>query len=360
MFTNPDRQLAATVAVMTLVSMAWTGFFGWVGGGEYTLLCILGAIGLPCISLMSPLLWASAGRHMAAGRGKVAIAAMLFGSVFMLIDAVTNIGAVFMARQTEIVGATNQNTKAGDLRGEVKRLNDRIASIKGQAAWQTSYLDPAAYDSLIAAAELIRNNEAKRGGCGRLCEDKTKELASLQANKANALQRRALLDEMRGLERELVDVKARSADTQTVASAALTQIEKLAQLFTGSLAPTADMKERVYLLITAVLGLVMSIAPAVGGFFIGHRAREASGYDEPAPTYTRPLIASDTPSERGSYREERVTVHSVDGRPMTMTPSHAMSVAEAGGSIDVGEIKRLTERARARTEAMRRMAEQYA
>jgi len=254
---------------LTIGSMGFTAYFGWTAGGDMLWACLLGAFVGALMSFCSPLLWKETGVKQHQGRPQVAAILGIFAAMFLIVDAVTNVGAVFAMRQSEIVGSQHQTSLAGDARNEVQRLESRIAEIREQTAWKTTYLAPEAYDSLIEAAELVRANEEKRGGCGPLCEQKTKEKAELEANRANAMHRQALKAEMVTLESELVDAKAQVHDTPPKVSAVWTQVEKLAAMATLDIDPSQTTKETAYLLITGFFGLATSIGAAILSWAIG-------------------------------------------------------------------------------------------
>lgn len=223
--SHPDRELRAAHWVLVNGSMVLTAYFGWTLAGGVMWLGIVLALIFSMISRAVGLCFLKAGEHR---HSPIDFARWAFlGVLFAGANIITDYGSSASIRDASTVKAQNANVLARDARAEVKRIEKRIAEIRAQTAWKTTYLAPAAYDGLIRAAELIRDNEAKRGGCGRICEQKTKELEDLNANKANAEQRLALKAEMVQLERELVEAKAKSADNQVESSPALAQVKSL-------------------------------------------------------------------------------------------------------------------------------------
>ena len=326
MFRRPDAAMRIAVLVVTLVSMGFTGFFGWIAGGGYIFFSIVGAVGLATISALSPLLWSRVAVMQAKGNGLAAGVLACFAMLFLVTDALTNIGSVFAMRETEIVGVKNTNENAHNARDQVERIKKRMADIRGQTTWQTDYLSPEAYDYEIAALQ----NETERGRNiyqrSKQCSDTTvkssqrvcQAIASAQANKANATKRLELKAEMVQLQEELTQAKADVVDTPTVVSAAMTQVEKLTSLATLTLNPDADQQETGYLIITGLLGIVMAIAPAIGAWALGLTPAPAA---PGAPVSRAPYIANHTHHQSnpvpGHYSSNTETTYVIEGGTVT-------------------------------------------
>lgn len=223
--------------LIAICSAVLTGIFGATFGGESWFLIAVFFIVFSAISALCPILVNNFFSTLLRSNYVRAGILAPFAVFFIFTDLITNGGTAALFRQADLVRTDNQNTKAKDARSEVKRIEKRIAEIRGQTAWQTNYLAPSAYDDQIEAARLIRDNEAKRGGCGPLCEQKTQAMADLTAAKANALHRQSLKREMVQLERELKEAKVASAETPTRASAALTHAQNVAAGLTGQVDP---------------------------------------------------------------------------------------------------------------------------
>ncbi len=219
-----------------------TGIFGATFGGESWFLIGVFFIVFSLISALCPILVNTAFSTLLRANYVRAAVLSPFAIFFVMTDLITNGGTAALFRQSDLVRTDNANTKAKDARNEVKRIEKRIAEIRSQTAWQSKYLAPKAYDDQIEAARLIRDNEARRGGCGRICEEKTKAMADLTAAKANALYRQSLKAEMMTLESELRDAKLASAETPTQASAALSHASNVAAGITGQIDPSAGAK----------------------------------------------------------------------------------------------------------------------
>lgn len=237
MIFSTHNMLRSVSWVIALCSAILTGIFGATFGGNNWFLIAVFFLAFSLISALCPILVNTFFSTLL--RMKYVHAAILapFAVFFVFTDLVTNGGTAALFRQADLVRTDNQNTKARDARSEVTRLEKRAREIRATTAWKGTWQSPKAYDDLIAAARLIRDNEAKRGGCGPICEQKTRELADLSAAKANALQREALKKELTNIEIELRSAKLRSAETPTRASAALTHAHNVAAGLTGQVDP---------------------------------------------------------------------------------------------------------------------------
>ncbi|MEY2961358.1 MAG: hypothetical protein RLZ60_1188 [Pseudomonadota bacterium] len=225
--SGPDRELRIIYSILVNGSMLLTAYFGWTLGGGWLPLQIVLALIFAVISRAVGKMFERAAYYRSQHDNIGWLRCIILGVMFAIANIVTDYGSSAAIRDANTVAAQNANALAKDTRGEVIRIEKRIAEIRAQTAWKTTYLAPSAYDALIAAAELVRDNESKRGGCGRICEAKTKELAELQAAKANAQHRLALKAEMVQLERELVEAKAKAADNKVESSAALAQVKAM-------------------------------------------------------------------------------------------------------------------------------------
>jgi len=294
-------------------SCVLTGIFGATFGGENWVLISIFFIVFCLISALCPILVNNFfSTLLRSNYGRAGILAP-FAVFFVFTDLVTNGGTAALFRQADLVRTDNQNTKARDARSEVVRIEKRIAEIRGQTAWQTNYLAPKAYDDQIEAARLIRDNEAKRGGCGRLCEQKTQAMADLTAAKANALHRQSLKTEMVTLERELKEAKVSSAETPTKASAALTHASNVAAGLTGQIEPGAEptfWANYGLSLWSGVAVTVASMAAAVLLAFSG--AMQSAGYqprEAEAPSWDRnpiPDMRANAAAETAAGRQSIV------------------------------------------------------
>lgn len=228
------QSISWTIAICSAIL---TGIFGATFGGDSYFLIAVFFLVFALISALCPILTNTFFSTLLRANYARAVILAPFALFFVFTDLITNGGTAALFRQADLVRTDNQNTKAKDARNEVQRLERRAAEIRATTAWKGAWQSPAAYDDMIAAARLIRDNEERRGGCGPICEKKTLEVAELTAAKANALQREALKKELLNIEGELRAAKAASAETPTRASAALTHAQNVAAGITWQVDP---------------------------------------------------------------------------------------------------------------------------
>ena len=291
---NTHNLLQSISWIIAICSAILTGIFGATFGGNSWFLIGVFFLVFALISALCPILINTFFSTLLRQNYARAVILAPFALFFVFTDLITNGGTAALFRQADLVRTDNQNTRAKDARNEVKRLEKRAAEIRATTAWKGAWQSPAAYDDMIEAARLIRDNEARRGGCGPLCEQKTLELAELTAAKANALQREALKKELLNIEGELRAAKATSAETPTQASAALTHAQNVAAGLTWQVDP--DEKSTFWAnyglsLWSGIAVTFASMAAAILLAFSGAMQRHASPYDEPYPQpwETRPL-----------------------------------------------------------------------
>ena len=320
------------VVVSTAVSAGFTGYFGWSFGS------VLGAIGLPTISAMVPMLWSLVAVLQVNRRNVAAGVIGVFALFFMIADALTNVGAVFAMRQSEIVGTQNNNLNAANARDQVERIKKRMEEIRARTTWQTDYLSPDAYDHRITALQ----NETERGRNiyqrSKECSNTTlpssqkvcQAIASAHADKANALRRLELKSEMDQLQQELNAAKVQVSETPTVISTTLTQVRKLTSLATLNLDPSDNLQEAGYLVITGLLGLVLAIAPSVGSWalFI------SPGVD------IRPTAPTNAPVSENPFLENH-TVNDNRPVPAHYSNSETTFIIDGGGTVTGDSIARM-------------------
>lgn len=310
--------LQAIAFIIAGCSAVLTGVFGSSFGGDNSILVAICFLIFFCISLLSPILF-NAVTKAAIQRNVVKIIVLgFFAVVFFGNDVLTNAGTISLFRKTEIVTADNQNDKAKNARAEVRRLEKRIAEIRKQTTWQTSYLSPDAYDPLIKAKRLQRKNEElKRGGCGIKCEGFQTELGTLLANQQNARTRLSQKAEMVTLERELKEAKVAAAETPTTASAAVEHAGNVAAGVTRQIDPSREARFWANYGLSVWGGLATSLAAIASAILLGissaMSARRHYGYDEEPREARNPYLSDMRSPAPGESLSQTFVLNEGDG-----------------------------------------------
>lgn len=301
-------------ATIVLGSAALTAIYGWTIGADFGF--VFAAICFMIFFALSLLVWflgETIGQMVRDNRWRMVGIVAPFLIAFTLYDIATNYGAMALFRASEINTSEVANTRATNAKTRVTNLQKRIDDIRAQTAWQTTYLAPEAYDALIESAILARDNESKRGGCGRICEQKTQELAELRANKANAERRIALKAEMDQLMLELKEAKLDVAETPTTVSAAVTHAMNFQSWVTGKMQPDESTLWWSNNGITLAGSVATSLAGLIASFLMGVMAPPLRArYVEPssAPVSPNPYLShygdADEPTQPSRRRREPV------------------------------------------------------
>jgi hypothetical protein len=290
-YWRQDTSLKIMNLVFTAGSCGLSGYCGWLLASDlpYAIQVATALIfGGIAYGLSEAIVWRTRYRLARDREGYVRNTKL---ALFLLVaNLATDYSASSTLRDLAKTNTEVQNTNASNAINEVARLEKRASEIRAQTAWQSTYLAPSAYDSLIDAARLIRDNEARRGGCGPLCERKTTEMAELQANKANAEQRAVLVAEMKQVSEELRNAKSNVKETPKVGNPALAPIIGLVSWATLSLDhETAQVQwglNSFVLMLTAVITAAIWYFSSELGTRAGPmRPREEPTHAPPQPDY---------------------------------------------------------------------------
>lgn len=111
--------------------------------------------------------------------------------------------------------AFNQSVAAID---NVKELQEQLKIKKGAIDWSKTLDAPESYDARIKAAEADAAYEETKGGCKSKCIAKQQLAASLKAEKANAIERATVQEEIKVLTGKLEDARKVAANTKVETS----------------------------------------------------------------------------------------------------------------------------------------------
>lgn len=161
----------------------------------------------------------------------------------------------------------------------------QLADLKDANAW-TATVTADALRAKLPGLDLAIANEAKRGGCGRICEAKTKERDAIQSQLAIAEQTSDLSKRIEATQRIVDKARDKAAVTEAGMSSVAMQTDANTQLFgivraawTGepletALKTTEQSAKLANLLITAAGSLAFMLMAPIG-FFMAGRNRHA-------------------------------------------------------------------------------------
>lgn len=222
-----------------------------------------------------------------------------------------------------------QNTKYEDGRAKVaenKALVEMWTATKNELEAQNAWVASVSADGLkaqVAAATLSIDQEAKRGGCGPKCLERTKEKADLENRIAIAEKVSDLTNRIDAAQRKIDEYRVASEQTDYRSSAVVNQNNVAAQLylaFTGAAPDQAVDPDSVTQSFTSIFiaggGSLAFMIMAPVGFFVAGRNR-LQHVEEPAPVAApKPAEAPRAPAaavlDGGALqpsRNEHTTIH---------------------------------------------------
>jgi len=209
--------------VFTIGSMALSGLFGYLSAeGVMGLNLILATI---FAGVAFGLAWAVEQRAYSLAVGDTTMAKIMavIAIPCLVFNTIADYSSAAAVRNIVATKIGDLNRVTNDKVGEVRRLEQRIAEIKGQAAWKTTYLSPDAYqseiDNLQSDGIIVKRSKN--------CTDQTLpdtrvhcgKIATAKAHKSMAEERQRLDKEINDLGLQLAKAKEASGVVTTHANA---------------------------------------------------------------------------------------------------------------------------------------------
>ncbi len=337
-----QRNIAKAGQVFTVVDATMTAGFGFLATTVYVMKPVL-AGGLGAISYTLAFLPVVAVACLARGWRALAGLVLLIYVGGFAGNFFSNYGLTAALFKGEIVEAANKNRTFEDRRASIERLKSQRAEKQRQIEFAQHLGTPEGIEKQIAAAELIRDNEARRGGCGIKCEAKTKELTNLQADLENARKRDAAIADVTDLDAAIQAAEKVTAENGEEVSVAAAQAEYLARIFSLNLSPDSNTIDWTLMGVSICISFFISVFAHLCNLV---PALNLANDDVPRETQTvsrnpwipdhrppdaRPLQAETVPN---AYRETNTII--VPGqKAQTFDPSYvAQCLAHARAAID--------------------------
>lgn len=227
-----------------------------------------------------------------------------------------------------------QNTKYEDGRKKVDENKALVAmwtankeKLEAENAWVAT-VSADGLKAQVAAAALAIDQEAKRGGCGPKCLERTKEKGELENRIAIAEQVTSLTSRIEATQRKIDEYRAQSEQTDYRSSAVVNQNNVAAQLylaFTGADAAQAIDPDQVTSSFTSIFiaggGSLAFMIMAPLGFFVAGRNRVPEVEADAAEAVrTRTVTASSADLQRAHApaepaRGDSTSIHLHPGDP---------------------------------------------
>lgn len=272
----PHMKRAGFVA--TSLAATISASFGWtIGSGYVEKGCF--AVGLALASFIVGYSLVAAYHAYSRQMKAVGHAAVALFAVAVTVEFLSHVGFTASHRAGNIEAAQLQTINFTDTRSGVADLERELSRLEAKYDWSKSYDPPESYTARIEAAKLKADNEAKRGGCGRVCEARKAEHASLIAEQAIAADRIAVAEEIKATKTKLTEARKDAGSKTKGVSTAASQGLVLATLVSGDLKPSSEAQQWTNIGISALLalffitaGLLNFVAYAFEG--LGNTARK--------------------------------------------------------------------------------------
>lgn len=257
----------------------------------------LHAITLCLLSLAVAFLPTMAHHHWKGGNRPTGTILAVVAVLFTGVEYFSHLGYTIGHRVRDTEEATVQNTKYDGRQEQVAEAKSSLAlaekqlgALMEQNGWAAS-VTADALRAKIESANLAIAQEAKRGGCGKLCLERTKERDTLQSQIALAEQKGKLVDQIEATKRWIADARTKAESTAHVSSKIVAQTKFVSQLATFEIEPGRDALTWTQIGIGAAISLVTTFLAMVCYFVaFGERKEIVS------PAHVREIMASASPT----------------------------------------------------------------
>lgn len=269
---RPYFKGAALLGVGAMVFDTWlSGKFGWSISLDMAGIFALVSLASGLLLVIAAAFWRSG--HANIGR-YIAIAWIpVFGFNIM-----SNMGVATANRMTDVQKASIQAARYDSAKDTAKEnaaslqlWTEQLAKLKADNAWVAS-VTAESLRSQLAEKQAAADREAKRGGCGRICEGIKAEVVSLQSRIGAVEQRDDLTKRIEATQRLVDKARVAVASTDAGISHAANQSAFFAKLINFSLYadPTsADVgvaNEGMGMFTAIVLAIVSALLTYVGAY----------------------------------------------------------------------------------------------
>lgn len=202
------------------------------------------------------------------GRKPTAYALTAIAALFIGAEYFSHLGYTIGHRVADTDQTRVQNVRYDDAREQVvdnrKNLDmwkAQLARLESENGWAAS-VTADALRAKLPALELAIAQEAKRGGCGPVCLQRTRERDQVQEQIATAEARTDLTKRIVATQRLVDTYRERSATTEHRSSPIVNQTKFVAQIWTTNLEPGAEPMTWTQIGIGALIALVTTfLAP---------------------------------------------------------------------------------------------------
>jgi uncharacterized small protein (DUF1192 family) len=160
--------------------------------------------------------------------------------IAIFFNIVSDYSSATILRDSYMVSVYNDNKIHENAVAEAKRLETAIANLRAETAWKTKYESPETYQALITEQKQRTDRGANIFARTKQCTDTTlpiseqvcREIARLEAQRANATRRQVILAELKTLGEQLEIARTEAETNKKLTNPALAQTRAITAWFT--------------------------------------------------------------------------------------------------------------------------------
>ena len=327
--------------ILVGASMFLSGYYGYsLMLGEMPFAGIMFAV-CASVAFLVSLLVRLASLRFQRGEWVSFVMASVMAGIAIFFNIVSDYSSATILRDSYMVSVYNDNKLHDNAVAEVARLEKAMGNLRAETAWRTKFESPETYEALIVEqkqrTDRGRNIFQRTKGCTdttlAVSEEVCREIARLEAQKANAVRRQVILAELKTLGEQLVTARTEAETNKKLTNPALAQTRAITAWFTLDRESSDGVDwwggKSIMLYLTLLLTGLITIL----GWELGQ---------------ARPVIAEPAPRPRARY----ITAENHEPEPIPLKPepiapppgthtSNTVVYSRSGSSHDSEAIRRL-------------------
>src|SRR5210317_1122324 len=168
------------------------------------------------------------------------VMAATMAGIAIFFNIVSDYSSATILRDHYMTSVYNDNKIHDNAVAEAKRLETAIANLRAETAWKTKYESPETYQALITEQKHRTDRGANIFARTKQCTDTTlpiseqvcREIARLEAQRANATRRQVILAELKTLGEQLEIARTEAETNKKLTNPALAQTRAITAWFT--------------------------------------------------------------------------------------------------------------------------------
>jgi len=227
-------------AILVGASMFLSGYYGYsLMLGEMPFAGIMFAV-CASVAFLVSLLVRLASLRFQRGEWVSFVMASVMAGIAIFFNIVSDYSSATILRDSYMVSVYNDNQLHDNAVAEAKRIETAMANLRAETAWRTKFEAPETYEALIAeqknrtdrGANIYRRTKGCTDTTLAISEQVCREIARLEAQKANAVRRQVILAELKTLGQQLEQARTEAETNKKLTNPALAQTRAITAWFT--------------------------------------------------------------------------------------------------------------------------------